>query len=114
MNLDTFTHVTINVVKADGIDEYLPTIVLLDINQIRVLEGIPEDVKHTDAIQNTISRSGYESREFMFGVLSSSGVITVGHFRPNQATHFMQIIAIGDDYQVSELDYCPWWKIENK
>lgn len=112
MNLESFAKSTIEVIKEDGIDEYLPTIVLSAINEFRVIEGIPDEVDHKEAIQNVVRRSGYQDQEFFFGVLSSSGVITVGHYRPGQVTKFMKITKAGDDYKAAASEGAEWWKIK--
>jgi hypothetical protein len=112
MTLESFANSTIEVIKEDGIDEYLPTIVLSAINQVRVIEGIPDEVDHKEAIQNVVRRSGYQDQEFFFGVLSSSGVITVGHYRPGQVTKFMKITMAGDDYKATVLEGSEWWKVK--
>ncbi|MGC3989414.1 MAG: hypothetical protein QM796_07000 [Chthoniobacteraceae bacterium] len=81
MTLDSFAQATINVIREDGIAEYLPTIVLTETQEFRVIEGIPSTVDHRTAIQNVVRRSSYESKEFFFGVCSSPEQITIGHFR---------------------------------
>lgn len=64
MTLDWFAQATINVIRKDGIAEYLPTIVLNETQEFRVIQGIPVTVDHRTAIQNVVRRSGYQSQEF--------------------------------------------------
>ena len=111
MTLDSFAQATINVVREDGIAEYLPTIVLTDIQEFRVVEGIPATVDHRTAVQNVIRRSGYDSKEFYFGVRSAPDQITIGHYRPGEPTVFMTISKAGSDYAVKPLGTCDWWAI---
>ncbi|GAA5496813.1 hypothetical protein Rhal01_02998 [Rubritalea halochordaticola] len=114
MTVESFASSTIEVIKEDGIDEYLPTIVLPSINEFRVIEGIPNNVDHITAIQNVIRKHEYQKEEFLFGVLSSSGVITLGHFRIGQPTEFRRIVGDGADYKVTKIDSVDWWTIESK
>jgi hypothetical protein len=109
MTLQDFANMTINVVREDGIAGYLPTFVLPDTQQIRAIQGIPSDVDRRDAIQNVARRSGYEKREFFFGVNLAPKQITVGHFRPGQPTEFMEIIETADGYLTRPPASCDWW-----
>jgi hypothetical protein len=111
MTLQDFANMTIKVVRDDGVADYLPTFVLPDTQQIRAIQGIPADVDHRDAVQNVVRRSGYETREFFFGVKSAPQQITIGHFRPGQPTEFMEIIETPDGYSASQLSSCDWWRV---
>jgi len=111
MTLQDFAKMTINVIREDGIDGYLPTFVLPDTQQIRAIQGIPDDVDHREAIQNVVRRSGYETREFFFGVQSAPQQITIGHFRPGQPTEFMSITESADGYSAGVLASCDWWRV---
>lgn len=102
---------TINVLKEDGVDGYVPTILLLDTQQIHCIEGIPEEIDHRDAIQNVVKRSGYENQEFFFGVQSEANQITVGHFRPGLPAEFQSITQEMDGCSLGELESCDWWRI---
>lgn len=64
MTLESFAQATINVIREDGIAEYLPTIVLTEPQELRVIEGIPATVDHRTAVQNLVRRSSCESKEF--------------------------------------------------
>ena len=112
MTLASFAQATINVIREDGIAEYLPTIVLTEIDEFRVIEGIPATVDHRTAIQNVVRRSNHESKEFFFGVRSSPEQITIGHFRPGQPTEFMIIAKTSDGYSTKPLQACDWWTIQ--
>jgi hypothetical protein len=111
MTLDSFAQATINVIREDGIPEYLPTIVLIETQEFRVIEGVPATIDHRVAIQNVVRRSSYESKEFYFGVRSSPEQITIGHFQPGKPTVFMTIAKTTDGYSTKPLEKCDWWKI---
>jgi hypothetical protein len=112
MTLDSFAQATINVIREDGIAEYLPTIVLTETQEFRVIEGIPATVDHRTAVQNVVRRSNYESKEFFFGVRSSPETITIGHFHPGKPTEFMTIAKTSDGYSTKPLPTCDWWTIQ--
>jgi hypothetical protein len=112
MTLDSFAQATINVIREDGITEYLPTIVLTETQEFRVIEGIPAIVDHRTAVQNVVRHSSYESKEFFFGVRSAPEQITIGHFRPGQPTEFMTIAKTSDGYSTKPLPTCDWWTIQ--
>ena len=111
LTLDGFARATINVIREDGIAEYLPTIALPDSQEFRVIEGIPADVDYREAVQNVVRRSGYEKKEFFFGVRSAPGEITLGHYRPQQPTSFLRITKSRDGYSTSATATCAWWKL---
>lgn len=111
MTLQEFAEITIDVIREDGIAEYLPTFAFPDTEEIRAIQGIPDTVDHRDAIQNAVKRSGYGTREFFFGVRSAPNQVTVGHYRPGRATKFMAITETDDDYSASKVTSCPWWKV---
>jgi hypothetical protein len=111
VTLGEFTDVTLKVVQDDGIADYLPTLALADTKRIQAIEGIPAHVAHTEAIQNVIARSGFESREFFFGVRSGEGQITTGHYRPGKETVFMLIRETPEGYSVESLESCIWWTV---
>jgi hypothetical protein len=109
MTLQEFTDTTINVVREDGISEYLPTVAFPDTKQFQVIEGIPEGVDHREAIQNVIRRSESDQREFFFGVRSAPGR---GHFRPSQSTEFMEVFETPDGFTSAAIQECDWWTVQ--
>lgn len=111
MTLQEFAEITIDVLRDDGIAEYLPTFAFPETEEIRAIQGIPETVDHRDAIQNVVKRSGYGTREFFFGVRSAPNQVTVGHYRPGRAAKFMAITETDDNYSASKVMSCPWWKV---
>jgi hypothetical protein len=112
MTLDSFAQTTINVLRDDGISEYLPTIVLTGTQEIRTIQGIPATIDHRTAIQNVIRRAHYESKEFFFGVRSTPETLTAGHYRPGKPTEFMTIAKIDGEYSTKPLSTCDWWTIQ--
>ena len=112
MNLESFSSATINVIQEEGLSEYLPTLVFVETAEIRVIEGIPDDIDHRTAIQNVVRRAGHNSKEFFFGVLSSPNEITIGHHRPGEPPTFMMITEAPGGFSVKELKECEWWNIE--
>jgi hypothetical protein len=111
MTLRDFAEMTVNVIREDGIAEYLPTLLFPETQEIRAIRGIPDDVDHREAIQNVVRRSGHERREFFFGIRSEPGRITTGHFRPGQPTEFMEIYESPDGYSTTTLQACDWWRV---
>ena len=111
MTLKEFAHITISVVRDDGIEDYLPTLAFPETQQIRAIQGIPNEVDHREAIQKVVRRSQHERQEFFFGVRSGPGTITVGHHRPGQLPEFMEISESGEGYQTTPLATSPWWTI---
>lgn len=111
VTLDTFADATIDVVREDGIPEYLPTIVLSAIGEFRVIDGIPAEVDHRVAIQNVIRRSSYDKTAFFFGVRSAPDQITLGHYQAGRPTEFRQILQTNNGYVIKPLASCEWWEI---
>lgn len=111
MTLKDFTNITLKVIAEDGIADYSPTLALPEARHIQAIEGIPEDIPHTEAIQKVIARSGLEKKEFFFGVRSGKGLITTGHYRPGKPTTFMLIRETPDGYSFEKLKTCSWWTV---
>lgn len=109
--LEQFTDVTVTVVSEDGMADYVPMLMIPKLKTLRAIEGIPEDVDHRIAIQNSIRASGLESFEFFFGVRSGEREITTGHYTPD-SLRFMKIVAADDGYLIKALDHCDWWQLQ--
>ena len=112
MTLREFSEMTIEVIREDGLANYLPTLAFPDTQEIRAIQGIPSEVDHRDAIQNVVRRSGHEKKEFFFGVRSGPQEIIVGHYQPGQPPQFMSIVERGQGYAASPVSSCEWWRIE--
>jgi len=111
MTLKDFTDITLKVIEKNGVADYLPALALPDTQRIKAIEGIPDHVAHTEAIQKVILRSGFETREFFFGVRSGDGQITTGHYCPGRKTSFMLIREIDSGYVVESIENCSWWRV---
>jgi hypothetical protein len=110
--LEQFTKVTVNVVQKDGLDGYLPTLMFPATKTVRVIEGIPADIDHRNALQQIIVRDRLHLQEFFFGVQTAGNEITTGHYTPDHVS-FMTIIQANDGYLVRVLDKCTWWRIHS-
>ena len=111
MTLQEFSDITLKVIRDDGIADYLPTLALPETKKIQAIQGIPPHVDHREAIQNVVRRSGFEKREFFFGVLSSPGRLTIGYYRPGQPTEFMEISETPSGYAATPVASCDWWRV---
>ena len=60
-----------------------------------------------------ILRSGYEGREFCFGVRSAPGRITTGHFRPGKPTKFMEIVEAPGACSAARISVCDTWTLSH-
>ena len=109
-DLEQFAQITIRVIQEDGLDGYLPTIMIPSTKEVQSIEGIPENVDHREAIQNVILRSKLEKTEFLFGVQTGSHEITAGHFTPNGVS-FITIVESDAGYELQSLHACHWWHI---
>jgi hypothetical protein len=107
--LEEFSEMTVNVLREDGIAEYLPTIVVED--EFFVVEGIPPEVDHRVAIQNTIKRKGLAEGGYLFGVRSGESEVTIGR-RSSEGMEFMTIRENHDGYRCAALPMCEWWRDE--
>jgi hypothetical protein len=100
-----------NVIRKDGITDYLPTFAFPETKRIKVIKGIPNDIDHREAIQNVARRSGYETKEFFFGVRVLPSEIIIGHYRPERRTEFISITRGSEGYSAVPIAACEWWKI---
>jgi len=106
MNLAEFTHITISVLEEQGIETYAPTLVVGE--AIQVIQGIPEDLDHREAILQVIQQMGIQQGEFLFGVRSGPREVTTGHHGPH-GTHFAVISGLAQGFTLSHPEHCPWW-----
>lgn len=106
MDLNEFTDITLAVVQDQGVDTYAPTLIVDGV--VQVIQGIPLDLDHRDAIQQVIARQGIQNQDFFFGVRSGPKEVTTGHNSP-EGVAFMRISAMQQGYMVSEVERCEWW-----
>ncbi len=106
MDLQEFTEITLAVAEEHGIGLYAPTLIVQ--GQVQVIQGIPPEVDHREALQQVVRRQGLEDREFFFGVRSGPQEITTGH-HTLEGMAFMRISGLHQGFMVSKLEICPWW-----
>jgi len=107
-SLPQFIRATINALHANGIDHYLPTIAVED--DFYVIEGIPDDVDHRKALQDTIAHDGLMEQDFLFAVRSGDNEVTIGeHFAGE--LEFVIIRKLDDGYCHAPLAVCAWWDV---
>ena len=109
-DLEQFAKTTIGVIQEDGLDGYLPTIMIPSKKEIRAIEGIPDDVDHREAIQTVILRSKLESTEFLFAVKTGPHEITTGHYTPNSVS-CLTIVELDTGFVLEPVHSCAWWHI---
>ena len=109
MTLEEFTHITLQVLQeGGGMATYAPTLVVDGV--IQVIEGIPEEMDHREAIQSVIRRCGLEGSEFLFALRTGEGEVTTGHQTASGA-QFLRIVELRQGYVLAEPKDCSWWRI---
>ncbi len=108
MDLEKFALATLEVLEEGNVATYAPTFFLLPDEGFRVIEGIPLDLDHGEAIQDMAGRMDLRDSDFLFGVRSGAGEITVGHYTPTR-TQFLLISGTKGRFQITQLDQCAWW-----
>lgn len=108
MDLTEFTHITMAVLEDHGMVAYAPTIIANE--TVQVIQGIPPDVDHREAVQEMALRLGLEQSEFYFGVKSGPGEVTTG-FHTSAGTQFQCISQLHQGFMVSDLEDCSWWTL---
>ena len=108
MTLRDFVEMTIEAASGSGWSEYLPTVALPTVREIRVLEGIPDGVDHREALVEYVVRNAWGDRELFFGVRSGPDEITCGHHRPGAAVESMVLRKGTDGVWVTD-EPCAWW-----
>lgn len=111
MTLEEFSQITVKVLEADGVVEYLPTLAFPATCRLQVIEGIPEDVDHREALLNVVRRSGSEAREFYFGVRTAADRVTTGRHRPGLPAEFMEIVETAEGFAAQRIPACRWWTL---
>jgi hypothetical protein len=70
--LDQFVEMTRNIIEREGIEGYLPTILLVQRKDIRVLEGVPDVENHENIALEWASKTADSSEDFLLAFKSSS------------------------------------------
>ena len=111
MTLDDFTDITMAVLEAQGLQTYAPTLVVQGV--LQVVQGIPQDLDHREAIQQVIQRAGLEGTDLLFGVRSGPGEVTTGH-QSQEGVTFQRISRQGKGYTVAPMEVCEWWTLDGR
>lgn len=106
--LDQFAAITVQVLAADGIDDYLPTIVDFETSEVSVIEGIPDDVEHTIALIETVERKELKDANFAFGVRTGDGEVVAG-VCSKRLCLFERIVRRDDGFDREPSGTPPWW-----
>jgi hypothetical protein len=67
--LENFTRITVTVVQEDGLNGYLPTVMIPATKDIRTIEGIPEDVHRQRNVVHENTGNGIWLCGQPFGIL---------------------------------------------
>ena len=109
--LDSFVEATTDAFSDEGLDGYLPTICPFDSEEdFLIIEGIPEDVPDTHAIQQMIEKHGAIGGRYCFGVQTGCGELTLGAITPTEQ-HFA---VLRETDGVATADRCEkpgWWRL---
>jgi hypothetical protein len=108
-SLKEFAGMTLKVLSDDGIADYLPTVVVE--GEFFVVEGIPTEVDHRVAMQRTINARGLERGDYLFGVRSGEGEVTIGRCAAGKL-EFMLIRQLNDGFHSAVMSRCEWWSGE--
>ena len=108
MDLTEFTHITLAVLEDQGVADYAPTLIAAD--TVQVINGIPPEIDHREALQEMVLRLRLDQSEFYFGVKSGPAEVTTGFYTPAQTT-FQRISQMQQGFMVSDIDTCPWWTL---
>lgn len=108
MDLEEFALATLEVLGEGSIEAYAPTFFVLPDEGFRVVEGIPGEWDHPEALQDMAGRMDLTDAEFLFGVRSGEREVTVGHYTPS-GTQFLLISGSKRHFHITQLDQCTWW-----
>ena len=108
LNFEQFLEATCNILDEDGFADYLPTLYVDD--EILVMEGVPEGVSHTDALNNVGPEYGLGRLGTFFAVLASTDTVVAGEFSLT-GWRFVQIVPGGDALVVSPVEQPLWFRL---
>ena len=103
-----FIRATITASHASGLENFLPTIAVED--DFYVVEGIPDDLDHRKALQDTIVRDDLMQQDFLFAVRSGDNEVTVGEHFDGELDFFV-IRKLDDGFHHAPLAVCEWWDV---
>ena len=110
MTIDNFINATLEVIAEDGIEVFLPTIFPLGDEEFQIVDGIPDDVDHREAIQKVIIESGFNNSDFFFCVRSAFNELTGGYYHQTGTDFFIIHIRVAG-YNVNRVPNCEWWHV---
>ncbi|WP_242102884.1 hypothetical protein [Lysobacter sp. M2-1] len=108
LDFEQFLDATCNILDEDGFAAYLPTLFVDD--EILVLEGIPDSVSDTEALNDVGTEYGLGSNGTFFAVLAAAETVVAGEFSTT-GWRFVQIQPGSSGLVVSPVERPLWFRL---
>jgi hypothetical protein len=108
LTLEKFLEATCNILEEDGFAAYLPTLYVDD--EILVVEGIPDPLSDTDALNDVGPKHGLGSLGTFFAVLASVDTVVAGEVS-NAGWRFAHIQPGDTGLVVSPVEQPSWFRL---
>jgi hypothetical protein len=106
MGFDDWIAATIRILERDG-EPLLPTVADLTTRRVRVLQGVPDDVSQTVALQDWMTSLG--AKDCFFAVTEIPGKIVVGELC-GEAVVFAAIDRSTIGWTYAQCSVPSWWR----
>ena len=108
LKFEQFLEATCNILDEDGFDAYLPTLYVDD--EIFVVEGIPDSISDTDALNDVGPEHGLGGDGTFFAVLATADTVVAGESSP-KGWRFVQIQPGSSGLVVSSVERPLWFRL---
>jgi hypothetical protein len=105
---EQFLDATCNILNEDGFDQYLPTLYVH--GEILVVEGIPDSVTYTDALNNVGPEQGLGDHGTFFAVLAATDTVFAGESSA-VGWRFVQIQPGRSRLVISSVERPSWFRL---
>ena len=109
MEFEEFVEATCTILEEDGFASFLPTLWVGD--EILVVEGIPESVSDTDALNDMGPEQGLGELGSFFAVRTEPELVVAGECRAD-GWHFVQICPSSQGLAVTRAARPAWFRVE--
>ena len=109
MEFGEFVEATCAILEEDGFASFLPTLWVRD--EILVVEGIPESVSDTDALNEMGAGQGLGELGSFFAVSAGQELVVAGE-RQAGGWHFVQIQPSSEGLSVVQAARPEWFRVE--
>jgi hypothetical protein len=115
-NFESFVQETIRVLNEQAIasEEYLPTVLIAELERIYVVCNIPDGTPHTQALLGYLKKRKFDKKELFFAVRIEKDKVIAGHYTPGKDFYACMLVRVNGGYEIhKESASLEWWNLSN-